>query len=65
MQQQEEIEHRRGHYLRQHRQLQHSAGYIAPPPADPIPDWLAPHVDREVTDDPAYRNYALATRGEG
>jgi CYTH domain-containing protein len=28
--------------------------------APPVPDWLAPHVVREVTDDPDYRNYALA-----
>jgi CYTH domain-containing protein len=26
-----------------------------------FPDWLAPHVVREVTDDRAYRNYSLAT----
>ena len=25
------------------------------------PDWLRPHVLREVTDDPAYSNYRLAT----
>ena len=25
------------------------------------PDWLRPHVVREVTDDPAYTNYRLAT----
>jgi CYTH domain-containing protein len=25
-----------------------------------IPDWLAPHVVREVTDEPAYQNYELA-----
>jgi hypothetical protein len=24
------------------------------------PDWLRPHVVREVTDDPAYSNYRLA-----
>jgi adenylate cyclase len=28
----------------------------------PIPAWLAPWVEREVTDDPAYRNYELARR---
>jgi CYTH domain-containing protein len=28
-----------------------------------FPDWLAPHVVREVTDEPAYRNYSLATSG--
>jgi CHAD domain-containing protein/CYTH domain-containing protein len=27
------------------------------------PDWLRPHVVREVTDDPAYSNYRLATEG--
>ena len=27
------------------------------------PDWLRPHVVREVTDDPAYSNYRLATDG--
>ncbi|MEZ6187130.1 MAG: adenylate cyclase, partial [Planctomycetota bacterium] len=26
-----------------------------------LPPWLAPHVLREVTEDPRYRNYALAT----
>jgi CYTH domain-containing protein len=26
-----------------------------------VPNWLAPHVVREVTDDPRYRNFALAT----
>jgi CYTH domain-containing protein len=25
------------------------------------PDWLRPHIVREVTDDPAYTNYRLAT----
>lgn len=25
-----------------------------------VPDWLAPHIVRDVTDDPAYRNYELA-----
>lgn len=29
----------------------------------PLPDWLAPHVVREVTDDPRFRNHALATEG--
>ena len=28
----------------------------------PVPAWLAPHVVREVTEDPAYRNSALAIR---
>lgn len=28
----------------------------------PLPDWLAPHVVREVTDDPSYRNFAIARR---
>ena len=27
-----------------------------------IPDWLAPHVIREVTDEPAYGNHQLALR---
>jgi len=27
-----------------------------------IPAWLAPWIDREVTDDPAFRNYELARR---
>ena len=27
-----------------------------------LPPWLAAHVDREVTDDPAYRNFAIARR---
>ena len=27
-----------------------------------IPEWLAPHIVREVTDDTAYRNYHLALR---
>lgn len=27
-----------------------------------IPAWLAPHVEREVTDDPRYTNYRLALR---
>ncbi len=27
-----------------------------------VPDWLRPHVEREVTHDPAYRNYNLAIR---
>jgi CYTH domain-containing protein len=30
--------------------------------APPVPPWLAPHLVREVTDDPAFRNYALALR---
>ena len=29
----------------------------------PLPEWLAPHVTREVTEDVRYRNFALATRG--
>ncbi len=29
----------------------------------PLPPWLAPRVVRELTDDPRYRNYALATEG--
>lgn len=29
----------------------------------PLPAWLAPHVVRELTEDPRYRNYALATEG--
>jgi CHAD domain-containing protein/CYTH domain-containing protein len=29
------------------------------------PDWLRPHVVREVTDDPAYSNYRLATEKTG
>lgn len=29
----------------------------------PLPAWLAGHVVRELTDDPRYRNYALATEG--
>ncbi len=33
-----------------------------PAPDTPIviPDWLAPHIVREVTDEPAYGNYRLA-----
>ena len=27
-----------------------------------LPEWLAPHVVREVTDEPAYRNYELAMK---
>ena len=27
-----------------------------------IPAWLAPHIERDVTDEPEYRNYALAVR---
>lgn len=27
-----------------------------------IPDWLAPHVERDVTEEPQYRNYELALR---
>ncbi len=27
----------------------------------PIPEWLKPHIVREVTEEPMYRNYALAT----
>lgn len=27
----------------------------------PIPGWLQPHIVREVTEEPAFRNYALAT----
>ena len=26
------------------------------------PDWLAPHIEREVTEDPAYQNYEIALR---
>jgi CYTH domain-containing protein len=29
-----------------------------------LPRWLAPHVVREVTDDPRYTNLALAEQGE-
>jgi CHAD domain-containing protein/CYTH domain-containing protein len=29
------------------------------------PDWLRPHIVREVTDDPAYSNYRLATERTG
>lgn len=29
----------------------------------PLPAWLAPHVVRDVTEDPRYRNFSLATRG--
>ena len=28
----------------------------------PLPAWLAPFVEREVSEDPSYRNYALARR---
>lgn len=28
-----------------------------------FPSWLAPHVVREVTDEPSYRNYSLAVHG--
>jgi adenylate cyclase len=28
----------------------------------PIPDWLAPHVVRDVTEEPQYRNYEIAGR---
>lgn len=28
-----------------------------------LPPWLAPHVLRELTEDPRYRNFALATEG--
>ena len=28
-----------------------------------FPSWLTPHVVREVTDEPSYRNFALATDG--
>ena len=28
-----------------------------------LPAWLAPHVVRELTEDPRYRNFALATEG--
>lgn len=28
----------------------------------PLPAWLAPHVVREVTEDPEYRNFAIARR---
>ena len=28
-----------------------------------LPDWLAPHVVREVTDDPRFTNLALAESG--
>ncbi len=34
----------------------------APDPAPPVPAWLAPFIVRDVTDDPAFRNYALARR---
>jgi CYTH domain-containing protein len=27
-----------------------------------VPPWLAPWIDREVTEEPAYRNYELARR---
>ncbi|MBL9141012.1 MAG: adenylate cyclase [Phycisphaerae bacterium] len=27
-----------------------------------IPGWLAPHIEREVTEEPAFRNYELALR---
>ena len=30
-----------------------------------LPGWLAPHVVREVTDDPRYANLALAELGDG
>lgn len=35
-----------------------------PDPSHParLPPWLAPHVVREVTEEPEYRNYALALR---
>jgi CYTH domain-containing protein len=29
-----------------------------------LPPWLAPHVVREVTDEPEYRNFALATKSQ-
>lgn len=29
-----------------------------------LPPWLAPHVVREVTDEPEYRNFALALKGQ-
>lgn len=31
--------------------------------AAPIPPWLEPHIVRELTEDPRYRNYILATKG--
>lgn len=34
----------------------------APDASAPLPGWLAPHVVREVTDEPAYRNYRIALR---
>ncbi len=34
----------------------------APDAAAPLPEWLASHVVREVTDEPAYRNYEIAMR---
>jgi CYTH domain-containing protein len=38
----------------------------SPDAAAPLPEWLAPRVLREVTDDPAYRNYEIAVRmGKG
>ena len=33
-----------------------------PDPSPEIPAWLAPFVERDVTDDPAFRNFALARR---
>ncbi len=38
----------------------------SPDAAAPLPEWLSPHVVREVTDEPAYRNYEIAMRmGKG
>jgi adenylate cyclase len=34
----------------------------APDTAVTPPDWLRPHIVREVTDDPAYQNYEIALR---
>ena len=34
----------------------------SPDAAAAVPEWLAPRVLREVTDDPAYRNYEIAVR---
>lgn len=32
-------------------------------PTPPVPEWLAPYLDREVTDEHAFKNSALATTG--
>jgi len=34
----------------------------SPEAVAPLPEWLRPHVIREVTDEPEYRNYEIARR---